>query len=193
MTLLAVIRHADTDWNRRGLIQGSSDIALDAMGRAEAAAWRLPPDLDRFDWLASPLKRAAETAAILCGRTPLCDARLVEMAWGAWEGRTIPDLRAELGNLMTAWEAKGLDFQAPDGESPRMVQQRLAPVLAEIAVRGRPTVAVCHRGVLRALYALATGWDMTGKPPERLLEPCAHIFALDAAGRPSVHKLNIAL
>jgi probable phosphoglycerate mutase len=193
MTLLALIRHADTDWNRRGLIQGSSDIALDAEGRAEASAWTLPRELDGFEWIASPLKRAYETATILCGRAPPTDPRLVEMAWGTWEGRTIPDLRAELGNLMTAWEVKGLDFQAPEGESPRRVQERVRPLLSEIAARGRPTAAVCHRGVMRAIYAFATGWDMTSKSPEKLLEPCAHIFALDAQGRPSVHKLNLPL
>jgi broad specificity phosphatase PhoE len=193
MTLLALIRHADTEWNRQGLIQGSSDIALDAEGRAEAGVWKLPPELDGFQWIASPLKRAHETATILCGRMPPTDQRLVEMAWGAWEGRTIPDLRAQLGNLMTAWEAKGLDFQAPDGESPRGVQERVMPLLAEIAAQGRPTVAVCHRGVMRAIYALATGWDMTSKAPEKLLEPCVHIFALDASGAPSVHKLNLPL
>lgn len=193
MTLLALIRHADTEWNRRGLIQGSSDIALDTDGRAEAGAWKLPPELEGFAWIASPLKRAHETATILCGRAPPTDLRLVEMAWGIWEGRTIPDLRAELGNLMTAWEAKGLDFQAPEGESPRGVQERVRPLLAEIAARGQPTVAVCHRGVMRAIYALATGWDMTSKSPEKLLEPCVHIFALDPEGRPSVHKLNLPL
>ncbi len=193
MTLIAFIRHGDTDWNRRGLIQGSSDIGLDEEGRASVAAWRVPPDLAGFDWLASPLKRAHQTAEILAGYACPTDARLVEMSWGEWEGRTIPDLRAELGDLMKAWEARGLDFQGPGGESPRMVQDRIRPLLAEIARAQKPVVAVAHRGVIRAVYALATGWDMVSKAAERPRDDCAHLFALSDDGQPSLHKLNIPL
>lgn len=193
MTLIAFIRHGDTDWNRRGLIQGSSDIALDAQSRAVVAAWRVPAELQDFDWLASPLKRAAETAAILRGAECPTDPRLVEMNWGDWEGRTIPDLRAELGDLMKAWEAQGLDFRGPNGESPRMVQNRVRSLLADVARAGRPTVAVAHRGVIRAVYALATGWDMVSKAVERPRDDCAHLFALDDTGHPSLHRLNVPL
>lgn len=192
-TFVAFIRHGDTDWNRRGLIQGSSDIELDEEGRATVAAWRVPPDLEGFDWLASPMKRAYQTAEILAGRACPTDARLVEMCWGGWEGRTIPDLRAELGDLMKAWEARGLDFQGPGGESPRMVQDRIRPLLAEIAQAQRPVVAVAHRGVIRAVYAMATGWDMVSKASERPRDDCAHLFSLDADGQPRLHKLNIPL
>jgi probable phosphoglycerate mutase len=191
--LVAFIRHGDTDWNRRGLIQGSSDIELDYLGRATVGGWIVPDDLAGFDWLASPMKRAHQTAHILRRAECATDARLVEMCWGDWEGRTIPELRAELGDLMAAWEAKGLDFQGPNGESPRMVQERVKPLLAEIARAGKPTVIVAHRGVIRAVYALATGWDMVSKATERPRDDCAHLFALDDDGRPSLYKLNVPL
>ena len=193
MTLVAFIRHGDTEWNRRGLIQGSTDIGLDAEGRAMVGTWRVPPEFDGFDWLSSPLQRALETARILSGREPATDARLSEMCWGGWEGRTIPDLRAELGNLMRAWEARGLDFCGPGGESPRDVQRRLQGLFADLARAGTPVAAVTHRGVIRAAYALATGWDMASRPAERLRDDCAHVFALDADAQPSVHALNIPL
>ena len=90
-------------------------------------------------------------------------------------------------------EAEGLDFRAPGGESPRDVQARLAPLLAEIARAARPTVAVTHKGVIRALYALAVGWDMTDKPPEKLRDDCVHVFTLSAEGAPSVDRLNLPL
>jgi len=193
MTLVAFIRHGDTDWNRRGLIQGSSDIELDELGRIAVGTWHVPAELTGFDWLASPMKRAHETAQILCGRVCPTDPRLVEMAWGDWEGRTIPDLRAELGDLMKAWEAKGLDFQGPNGESPRMVQARVRPLLAELARRGRPTAIVAHRGVIRAIYALATNWDMVSKAAERPRDNCAHLFDIADDGTPSLFRLNLPL
>lgn len=193
MTLIAFIRHGDTAWNRDGLVQGSTDIPLDVTGNREVRNWNLPGEISDFNWLSSPLRRAIQTAEILCGYTPPTDERLTEMAWGEWEGRTLPDLRAELGDLMTAWEAKGLDFHGPGGESPRDVQLRTAPLLAEIAERGVPTVAVCHRGVVRAIYARAIGWNMVDKPPEKLRDDRVHLFELDPDGGPHVAQLNVPM
>ncbi len=192
MTWLALVRHGATEWNENGLVQGHSDVPLSDRGRAEVARWRLPPALAGFALVSSPLARAVETARLIAGE-PEIEPRLMEMSWGAWEGRTLPDLRAELGDLMTAWEAKGLHFRAPGGESPSDVQHRLEPWLAERARRRRATLAICHKGVIRALYALAVGWDMTDKPPDKLREPSAQLFRIAADGRPAVARLNIGL
>ena len=192
MTWLALVRHGATEWNENGLVQGHSDVPLSERGRADVARWRLPPALAGFALVSSPLARAVETARLIAGE-PEIEPRLIEMSWGTWEGRTLPDLRAELGDLMAAWEAKGLDFRAPGGESPSDVQHRLEPWLAERARRRRATLAICHKGVIRALYALAVGWDMTDKPPDKLREPSAQLFRIAADGRPAVARLNIGL
>ncbi len=193
MTALALIRHGPTDWNARKLVQGSTDVPLSDAGRTKVAGWTLPREVDGFAWVSSPLSRCLETANILTGASVRADARLVEMAWGEWEGRTLAELRAQLGDLMAAWEARGLDFQAPGGESPRAVQNRLRPFLRDCAEGGCPTVAVCHKGVIRAIYAMAADWDMTCKPPVKLNDDCVHIFDLDGDGTPAPAALNIAL
>ncbi len=61
------------------------------------------------------------------------------------------------------------------------------------AAPGRPTAAITHNGVIRAVFSLATGWDMRGKPPARLRWPAAQLFRLDRDGRPAVERLNLAL
>ncbi len=193
MTLLALIRHGPTAWNREKRNQGRTDIPLDTDGRATVARWRLPPDLAGARLIASPLARAVETAALLAGRPPEIEARLIEMDWGAWEGRTTEELRATLGPAMQANEDRGLDFRPDDGESPRDVQTRLRPWLAEIAARGETTVAVAHNGVIRAVTALAWNWNMLGKPPVKLRRGAAHLFDLDHAGQPTVRALNVPL
>ena len=151
MTIIALVRHGPTEWNETGIVQGRSDIPLSDAGRALVKTWRPPEEIAEFDWVSSPLKRAVETAHILSGHPEATDERLVEMDWSEWEGMKLPDLRAQLGNLMKAWEAKGLDFRAPGGESPRDVQDRLKPFLAERAAVKKETVVVCHKGVIRAL------------------------------------------
>ncbi len=189
MIPLLVIRHATTDWNAAGLIQGRTDRPLDDSGRAAMRAAALPPGWEGAPCLASPLKRAMETAQLL-GLDPSPEPRLIEMAWGEWEGRRLSDLRAALGEAMAANEARGLDFRPPGGESPRDVQARVAPLLKKLA---GPTVFVTHKGVLRAIYALATGWSMTEKGQDRLRDGSAHAFRIDANGVPTVAELNIPL
>ncbi len=192
MTLLAVIRHGPTRWNDEGRIQGTTDVPLSESGRAAVAGWRVPPELAGFRWVSSPLRRALETARLL-GGAPEVAPVLAEMDHGAWEGRMVDELRAELGQEMAANEARGLDFRPPGGESPRDVQDRVLPWLAEVARAATPTLAVTHHGVLRAIHSLASGWDMTGKPPLKLARAAVHLFALDDDGRPRVERLNIPL
>ncbi|HVO03861.1 MAG TPA: histidine phosphatase family protein [Candidatus Cybelea sp.] len=191
---LVAVRHAPTDWNRTRRLQGRTDVALDAAGIAVARRWRLDPAWAGYRVIASPMRRAAETARILCpDRTIEPDVRLVEMSFGDWEGKALSELRALGGGDAAERERMGLDFQAPGGESPREVQARLRPLLAEIAAAGMPTIIVTHKAVLRALLSLATGWDMLGKPPVKLQSDCAHMFALDSGGAISVVRMNIPL
>jgi broad specificity phosphatase PhoE len=188
MTILALLRHLPTAWNDAGRLQGRSDPPLCL---AAAPAWTLPPELAGFSWVSSPLRRAIDTARLLGVPDPVIEPRLTEMAWGQWEGRTLAELRAQLGPAMAAAEAEGLDFRPPHGETPREVRARLAPLLADIASRGMATAAVTHKGVIRAVLALATGWDMRQSPPHKLRWDAVHLFRLDPVGRPTVEQLNL--
>ncbi|WP_340116334.1 histidine phosphatase family protein [Pelagibius sp. 7325] len=198
MSRLLLIRHGATAWNEAGRLQGRSDPPLSPAGRAAVEAWVLPPEAQRARWLSSPLLRARQTAEILAARLPpgapvAEEARLIETDWGAWEGKTLATLRAELGEAMADNEARGLDFRPAGGESPREVQQRLHPLLADLAAAGGTTLAVTHKGVIRAVYALASGWDMRAKPPVKLRNGCLHAFTLGTGGQPHVEALNVTL
>lgn len=192
-TLLALLRHGETPWSRDKRVQGHTDIGLSEAGAAALAALALPVDCRAMQVCTSPLRRCTETAVQLRLVTPTPEPRLIEMAWGQWEGRRLADLRAEQGTAMAENEARGWDFMAPGGESPRMVWQRVRPWLAERAAQRRPTLAVTHRGVIRAIFAQAMGWDMLGKPPARLDWSALQLFTLDGCGRPSVQRLNMPL
>src|SRR6266852_756451 len=161
MTLLALLRHGPTAWSAARRLQGHHDTSLSAAGRAAVLRWRLPVPVSGCDWLTSPLRRAIETARLLGLETARREPRLIERAWGTWEG-------------MTLAERRGL----PEA------------LLAEIAQRGQPVGAITHKGVIRAVFALASGWDMLDEPPVHLDWESAHLFRLDDAGHPAVERLN---
>jgi len=192
-TSLALIRHGPTAWTQENRLQGHTDVPLSVKGRETVSRWRLPPELAGCQWVSSPLSRALETARILSAATPRIEPRLKEMSYGEWEGRRLPDLRAELGEAMAENEARGLDFRPAGGESPRELQQRLSSWLAEVVLADRPTVAVTHHGVVRALLSLATGWDMTGKPPEKLAWGAVQFFRLGKDGKVAIDRLNVSM
>lgn len=188
---LLVLRHASTPWNEARRLQGRSDIGLSAKGCAEASAWRLPGWAAGWPALTSPLKRAQQTA-LLMGCRAQTVPWLIEMDWGRWEGWRLADLRQALGPRMAAMEARGLDLHPPCGESPRAVGQRLQPFL--LALPGaQGYVLVAHKGVIRALLALATGWDMRADWPERLQSGRVHLFTLNTQGRLQLDRLNLEL
>ncbi len=192
MTRIAMLRHAPTSWNRSGKLQGRTDIRLGVEGEAEACGWRLPAELQNWVWLTSPLKRTRETAEILFAGESVIDPRLTETDWGEWEGMKLADLRQTWGDGVGREGRAGLDFSAPGGESPRDVQARLQPLLKEIGRLGQETVMITHKGVIRATYALATGWDMMCKPPEKIRNQL-HFFRVDGGGGLRVDQLNVEI
>ena len=58
---------------------------------------------------------------------------------------------------------------------------------------GEPVVAVSHKAAIRALLALATGWNMLGRPPHKLDWKCAHFFVAVDEGRVRIDRLNVPL
>jgi broad specificity phosphatase PhoE len=183
---VCLIRHASTPWNEAGRIQGQTDIPLSPEGCRQVAGWQLPPGFAGAACIASPLRRARQTAGLLGFLEPEIDPRLAEMRWGSFEGCTLAELRAEHGPAMVEREAMGVDFRPPGGESPRLVAERLRACLRDLAGRSADHLLVTHKGVLRASLILALGWEMRGKPPVRYDPERALVFELDPSGAPTL-------
>lgn len=188
MVALALLRHADTAWSAAGRIQGRTDQPLSEAGRAALGTFRLPAACAGMCVVTSPLARCVETAALIGAPDAVREPRLAEMRWGAWEGRRLADLRAQLGRAMQENEACGWDFRPEGGESPREVLARVRGWLAELT---EPTLAVTHRGVIRAVFASACGWDLLGKPPVKLDWSAVHLFRVTPDGTARIEQLNV--
>lgn len=180
---LFLIRHGITEWNAEKRIQGRIDQPLSPAGIRLIRECRIPGALKQIDWYCSPLQRARQSAELLQIEKPVIDERLIEMNWGDWEGKVLKPLRKQLGDVMRDNEARGLDFCPPNGESPRQVQNRLAPWLQAIGERGSDCGAVVHKGIIRCVYAKAFDWDMRGESPIEFDWQAVHEFEVKASGR----------
>ncbi|MGN6747521.1 MAG: histidine phosphatase family protein [Xanthobacteraceae bacterium] len=166
MPILYYVRHGETDFNSQGRLQGRRDTVLNAHGRTQAAECgallrdlftrdrRQPQD---FKYIASPLKRARETMQILRATLGLrpddyqVDARLVEIAYGQWEGLTLSEIEARDTSILARRERDKWDFAPPGGESYRQLGARVGGWYRSLTA---DAVVAAHGGGVRALMAL---------------------------------------
>lgn len=164
---LYLVRHGETDFNAQKRLQGRRDIPLNATGRLQAAASGLClhsvlADPSTLDFIASPLSRACETMEILRTRLGLpvkqyrTDERLMEIAFGEWEGLTWSEIEQAQPASYEARVADPLQFIPQGGENYPMVFERLGALLASLQ---RDTVLVAHAGILRSCLGLHAGVD----------------------------------
>jgi broad specificity phosphatase PhoE len=87
-TTIVLVRHGETDWNRDNRFQGHADPPLNDNGRAQARVLAAELRTQRFAAAyTSPLRRAAETAAILAdglGLEAVPETSLKEVDVGSW-------------------------------------------------------------------------------------------------------------
>lgn len=98
-----------------------------------------------------------ERVLAVLGRPPsgyTTDARLQEIAFGAWEGRTWGDLKADVRPLVRERQRDKWTFVPPGGESYAGLALRLQPWLAVVR---KGDVVVAHGGVARALLRVCAG------------------------------------
>lgn len=161
VTTLYLARHGQTDYNRRGLVQGRGiDAPLDETGRQQAEA--LAEHFSEIPLTAaysSTLRRARETAAIVTERHPGLEAVPLpgfdEMAWGVWEGRGGPAAREAYRALTARWGQGDYGHRIEGGESIAEVEARAREALGQV-VRENPggtVLVVAHGRLLRVLLA----------------------------------------
>ena len=158
-TTIVLVRHGETDWNRDNRFQGRADPPLNDTGRAQARV--LAAELGAESFAAaytSPLRRAAETAAILAGALGVAavpDGSLMEVDVGSWSGLTRTEVEARFPAGFARWLEYGHGWD--DGETYDELGARVVSGLADIATRHPDDVvlAVTHGGPIRSALAAA--------------------------------------
>lgn len=166
--VLYFVRHGQTLWNAERRFQGREEVELDSTGRKQAERngrqlAEILQDASLCDFVASPQLRARETMEIVRAQLGLppqdyrTDDRLVEVAYGDWQGLTETDARERFPDQHAERARDKWNFIPPgDGsESYAMQAERFAPLLQELR---HSSICVSHGGIMRCVLVLAGGW-----------------------------------
>ena len=146
-------RHGQTDYNKKRMMQGRSDIPLNEVGIAQATERRKQLGDIKFDAVySSPLIRAVKTASIIGNVSEdeiITDERIIEADFGKYElknyyGTGIP--------MMAYWTLPEI-FPAPKGvETIKQMRERTASFIEDLEKKDYENVLVaCHGGIIRPI------------------------------------------
>ena len=159
---LYLMRHGETFWNKKGLIQGSSDIELTPYGEELARDTRDGFEKDQIHFqriYSSPYKRAVRTAEIIAEKQEASvqvDMRVREMCFGKYEGSKINEVQNVDENITYCFHHPSLYVADETADSFQELYDRIAAFLKDevLPMEQDPSIenilVVCHGAVIRA-------------------------------------------
>ena len=174
MTWVTLVRHAETEWNREGRMQGDQDSPLTPRGLAQAqalaAAFALDPPSHIYSSDQGRALLTAHTVAQRCGLAVKPDRRLRERHYGDLQGLTWHELRGQHPDLHARFQSRDPDFVPPGGESTRGFQARVMPALEAIASahHGERLLIMTHGGVVGLVYRQVLSMPLDARRDYRL-------------------------
>ncbi len=163
---LYLVRHGQTDYNLKNLLQGSTDNPLNDTGRQQAHQLASMLADIPFDIIySSPLKRALETAEIIresnVNRPPIVlDERLREIDMGEWEGKYFPAILEEHREMFERVKNDPFEYRPPGGESFSRFVDRLRSFVEDLKGENHELVLiVAHQMVNSVIRILMEGAD----------------------------------
>ncbi len=152
---LYLVRHGESEGNKRRLIFGSADFPLTCLGQRQAAeAGEKMREISISHCYSSTLMRAAETARIcLSGRdVPITyHDELREQHMGEFEEGGFQELTERYPDSFPAMMANWVENPPLGGESFREVFRRVTGFVQEVLERGEDAMIVAHNGPLSML------------------------------------------
>lgn len=146
-----LIRHGQTDYNLKGIVQGSGiDSSLNDTGRAQADAFHRVYNELTFDKVyTSTLQRSVQSVDkfIKQGIPYEQLSGLNEINWGDREGIEItPEEDAYYHQVILKWQSGDTSLCIEGGESPEMVWERQKNALKQILRGNEKTILICMHG-----------------------------------------------
>ena len=150
--ILALIRHGQTDYNQNQLIQGHIDNPLNETGQTQAvdfAQTLIDLEITYDTIIASPLKRAYETAVIIKNHINhpnpiILNDAMIERKFGALDGMKIVDAFPMIEKNMPAD-----DYESDEALIKRVIDGIFA---LEQRYKDKHVLVVTHSQVIKAIF-----------------------------------------
>ena len=161
---LYIIRHAETEYNRKGIIQGSEvDSDINDVGESQANSFYEYYKNINFDKIyVSDLKRTFQTIRRFTENGSSYEKlkEFNEISWGVNQGKS--DDLEDYAELIDTWLAGNLDNKFEEGESPNEMSERLVKGFDKVLDDDHDTVLLCiHGRALRILLSKIIDNDLT--------------------------------
>lgn len=163
-----IIRHGQTEYNRKGVVQGSDiDADLNDMGRQQVQAFYNAFAHIHFNKIyTSRLRRTKQTVQPFVKNKGIDIESLLElneMSWGHQEGKDIYAVGGMYKKMTAEWSSGNLDFKVDGGESPKQVFTRLQKAMNYIMSKeNENTILICiHGRALRIMNCLLRNLPLT--------------------------------
>ena len=158
MSKLYIVRHGQTDWNVKKLLQGATNIELNEVGIKQAEELSKRINLDKIDiCFCSPLKRTRQTANILLGDKVkiIYDNMIVERGFGDYEGKPI-----NFDLLVSQWDYK-LNDSSHNIESIQDCLLRAKKFIDKLKKEypNKTILIISHGSFIKALHFNLIGYD----------------------------------
>lgn len=169
LSLIYILRHGETQWNREEIFRGQADIPLNDAGREQARLAGLALAGKGIETIySSPLSRAMETAQIVAAALGGIEVRpaeaLTDIHFGVWQGLPLAKVRSDYPDLYETWRTRPERARFPGGETLEQVEARAWRFLVDVAgsdMKG-PALLVTHRVVSKLLLCKAMGVGAAG-------------------------------
>lgn len=161
---LYIIRHAETEYNRKGIIQGSEvDSDINDVGESQANSfYEYYKDINFDKIYVSDLKRTFQTIRRFTENGSSYEKlkEFNEISWGVNQGKS--DDLEDYAKLIDTWLAGNLDNKFEEGESPNEMSVRLVKGFDKVLDDDHDTVLLCiHGRAIRILLSKIIDNDLT--------------------------------
>ena len=152
-----LLRHGQTEENKKGSYYGNLDISLNAVGIAQGnKAKDFFKDIKLDKVYVSHKKRTLEMAKLVMGQKEIeiiVDERINETNFGDFEGKTYEEIQRLYPKECLDWEKDWKEFVPPNGESYIQLSNRVKSFMEHTKKLECDNILICsHSGVMRAVY-----------------------------------------
>jgi valyl-tRNA synthetase len=165
VTSILFLRHGQTDWNLKSIMQGLQETEINETGRKQAESKiEIVKDFNPDIIISSPLKRTVDTAKIISNGEfeVITDKRIIERSYGDIEGLHISEIQKKYPDAESfTKEGGGVPYliKAPGVETYKKVFERTEDFLKDIVkkYKGKRVVIMSHTDPLDMMEAIIEG------------------------------------